>query len=424
MSAIIGLESRLLDHLRQVQGTLGIAPTAADATIRFADAVDSMGLVEFLALVAQDCGVSVEAVEQAAGRRFGTVAELATALAAAGLALERPGDAAESLTAAVATPHLFPPVWLAATAVRLPTARQTAAEIDAMLGRPPGWFAAHAGIRGRGVWADQDAVDVAARAAADCLEQAEVPTSAVAALLVVSEAPPLPVGLAAALHYRIGLPAYCVALEVGGACTGFLSALWIARRLLTEGPALIVAVEAPSRWLATWPGPAGEAAGLFGDGAAACLLTGQSTGTNPLSLLDIVLETDGGAGSLLGVRHAAGGFEVAMDGPPLAQRALRGMARSVRTLARRHGVEVADLDAVVMHGGNGRMPALLARQLGLPAERVVSATAGAGNLGAASLPAAWAARPVGTTVAWTAAGAGLQWGAALWGPAPPYPTAC
>jgi 3-oxoacyl-[acyl-carrier-protein] synthase III len=53
--------------------------------------------------------------------------------------------------------------------------------------------------------------------------------------------------------------------------------------------------------------------------------------------------------------------------------------------------------------------------LGLPAERVWSETARTGNLGSASLPVAWAVRQTKQTGAfvWTAAGAGLTWGAAL-----------
>src|SRR3954451_18255545 len=80
-----GLRVYLLSRLRQVQQVLGAAEPAADAQVRFAEAVDSMGLVEFVALVAEDCGVTPEALEQAAGRRFGTVADLADALAVAGL---------------------------------------------------------------------------------------------------------------------------------------------------------------------------------------------------------------------------------------------------------------------------------------------------------------------------------------------------
>jgi 3-oxoacyl-[acyl-carrier-protein] synthase-3 len=422
MPTLADLECRLLDRLREVQRTLGVEPPAGDAGVRFADAVDSMGLVEFLALLADDLGVSVEAIEQAAGRRFGTVAELAAAILADKNVCPTTGSlrrGADFLVCRLAK-QVLTPAWLAATAVRLPAAKQPAAAIDALLGRPPGWLEAHAGIRSRHLWGEEDPLDAAARTAADCLEQATFPLSAVSELLVTSEAPPLPAGLAAALHHRLGLPAACVALEIGGACTGFLAALWIARRFLApDAGVLVVAVEAPSRWLATNSGSAGEAAALFGDGAAACLLAGRPAGASPLCLLDVVLECDGGAAGLLGVTHSReGGFALVMDGPALAQRAVRAMARAVRQVAHRRGMEVQDLAAVVMHGGNGRMPALLARRLGLPAERVRSETANAGNLGSASLPAAWAVRPavdLQRAVVWTAAGAGLQWGAALWG---------
>jgi 3-oxoacyl-[acyl-carrier-protein] synthase III len=78
-------------------------------------------------------------------------------------------------------------------------------------------------------------------------------------------------------------------------------------------------------------------------------------------------------------------------------------------------MDINDVAAVVAHGGNGRVPALLARQLGLSKERVWSETARTGNLGTASLPVAWAARGRDVTgpIVWTAVGAGLQWGAVL-----------
>jgi hypothetical protein len=78
------LVALLLARLRQVCERLGGEAPAADAAVRFADVVDSMGFVEFLALVAEDCGVSVETIEQAAGHRFGSVAELAAVLASGG----------------------------------------------------------------------------------------------------------------------------------------------------------------------------------------------------------------------------------------------------------------------------------------------------------------------------------------------------
>jgi 3-oxoacyl-[acyl-carrier-protein] synthase-3 len=403
-----------------------VEPPAGDVGVRFADAVDSMGFVEFLALVAGDLAATVAEVERAAGRRFGTVAELAAALDAAGL---RPGAGGGTPLPAVlpagseqppAAPR-SPSAWLAATAAGLPATQQTAEEINALLRRPAGWLERRAGIHRRGVWAGEDVLDAAAHTAGGCLDRAGVAAPAVGALLVTAEAPPLLAGLAAALHHRLGLAPAAVALEVGGACTGFLAALWLARRLLpAAGAVLVLSVEAPSRLLALQPGPAGEAAALFGDAAAACLLTARPAGPDALPLAEVVLRADGSVGQLLQIRQGPGGVALCMEGPALAGRALGVMAGAVRDLVGRHGLEVAGLGAVVAHGGNGRLPALLARQLGLGVDKVWSETAHTGNLGSASLPVAWAAHaPVRGPVAWTAVGAGLQWGAALFQAAVP-----
>jgi 3-oxoacyl-[acyl-carrier-protein] synthase-3 len=208
-----------------------------------------------------------------------------------------------------------------------------------------------------------------------------------------------------------------VALEVGGACTGFLSALWTGRAILHQvGIVLIVALVAPSRWLRVGPGAAGEAAALFGDGAAACVLCEHPPTADSVELAEVVLGADGGAASLIQVRPATEGAEVHFDGEALASRAVRAMAEAVTDLARQHGLTPADLEAVVAHGGNGRLPGLLARQLDLPPERVWSLTPETGNLGSASLPVAWASRPAPPgPVVWVAVGAGLTWGAALTG---------
>ena len=66
----------------------------------------------------------------------------------------------------------------------------------------------------------------AVAAAQDCLAHAGLEVEEVGTVLVTSEAPPLLAGLAAAVHHRLDLPPRAVALEVGGACTGFLAALW------------------------------------------------------------------------------------------------------------------------------------------------------------------------------------------------------
>jgi 3-oxoacyl-[acyl-carrier-protein] synthase-3 len=419
------LTTHLLRRVTLVRENLGSSVDAScDADARFADLLDSMGMVEFLSILAQDCGASPAAIEQAVDRRFGTVAEVAGRLLAAGLVPRDAADVACRAPAAAAAERAAPPrtaCWLAATAARLPSTVEPAAVLNAALHHPPGWLESHAGIHERRTWADQDPLDAATAAAREALERAGLLAEEVGGLLVTSEAPPLLVGLAAGLHGRLELRPQAVALEVGGACTGFLAALWLAQGLAERlGVVLVVAVEAPSRYLRVEPGPAGEAAALFGDGAAAAVLCPQRTGAAAVPLAEVILGTDAGAAHLLQVERAASGtIEVRMDGGRLALRAVRVMAESVRDIAGRHGLFVGALRGVVAHGGNGRIPALLARQLSLPPERVWSTAADTGNLGSASLPVAWAAhrpQPPGP-IAWAAVGAGLTWAAAITGTA-------
>src|SRR5262249_53470420 len=148
----------------------------------------------------------------------------------------------------------------------------------------------------------QDPVNAAAEAGRDCLRQAGVNPTTVGALLVTSETPPLLLGLAAALHNRLGLRPNVPALEIGNACTGFLAALWLARDLVTRcGSVLVIAVEAAGKYLKLRAGPEGEFAALFGDAAAACLLGDRPAGNQSVLLNDIVLGTDGTGASLLQV---------------------------------------------------------------------------------------------------------------------------
>jgi 3-oxoacyl-[acyl-carrier-protein] synthase III len=413
------LTTHLLGRIRQVHQNLGQAPAGLEKPdALFSDLLDSMGMVEFLALLAEDFGVAPGQIDQCVDGRFGTVADLAATLGTTGWVL-RGGLEPVTVAAPASRPTLPARGWLAAAAARLPEQMQLASSMDEALHRPAGWLESHAGIARRHVWGEQDPLTAAAAAGRDCLNRAGVAGDKVGALLVTSEAPPLLAGLSAALHHRLDLKPTAMALEIGGACTGFLAALWTAESMLARvGAALIIAVEAPSRYLSLQPGPAGEAAALFGDGAAACLLCAEATGPSAIPVGEVVLCTDGSQGHLIQVERTAGGpIELRLDGGPLAHQAVRVMAQAVRDLLWDQGLALADVQAVVAHGGNGRLPALLARQLALPVERVWSETPSTGNLGSASLPVAWAAHqpsPPGPVV-WTAVGAGLCWGAALTG---------
>ncbi len=415
----------LLTRLVRVQRSLGGEPgEPAGPAVPLAGLLDSMALVEYVAVLAEDCGVEPEAIDEAVQRRFTTVADLAEAMLRAGMKLRAglsspagiralPGDRSKPMDHPSALDSGA--CRLAATAVRLPDTVQPAEWLDQALGRPRGWLESHASIRARRVWQDQDPLAAAAAAGSECLQRAGFAPAEVGALLVASEAPPLLAGLAADLHHRLGLSAGAAAVEIGAACTGFLAALWTAQALVPRvGPVLVMAVEAPSQFLSLEPGQAGEHAALFGDGAAAVLLCMQPRGNGPVCLADVTLGALGAAGDCLRVQQTNGAITLHMDGRALASRAIRMMVQAVRQLVDRQGLAISQLRGVVAHAGNGRMATLLARQLQFPPERVWSATATTGNLGAASLPVAWHLHPPAAgPVIWVAVGAGLTWGAAL-----------
>jgi 3-oxoacyl-[acyl-carrier-protein] synthase-3 len=417
----------LLGRLRRVQADLGVGMVAPDnPSARFADVLDSMGLVEFLAVLAEDCGVTPAALEQCVQRRFGTVAEFAAALQAAGLEPRGQAEAPSSVPSrspspapSETAPAALPNGWLASTVACLPDTIQPAAVLNAALHRPSRWLESHAGIHQRCIWADQDPLQAAVQAGRQCLDRAGLLVEEVGVVLVTSEAPPLLTGLAAALHHRLDLRPSTVALDVGGACTGFLAALWLGQAMLARvGIVLVICLEAPTRFLEIHPGPAGEAAALFGDGAAACLLCSQAAAKDAVPLAEVELGVDGKDGSLIQVACSPGSkWQLHLDGVPLATRAVRVMAQSVFDQVQRSGLVLSDLAAIVAHGGNGRLPALLARRLGLRSASVWSEPAVTGNLGSASLPVAWAAHSLASQapVVWTAVGAGLTWGACLTG---------
>ena len=106
------LTAHLLCRLHEVRSRLGLTGEA-DAQTRFADAVDSMALVEFVGLLADECGVEPTDIEEAVGRHFTTIGELARVLHGASIL---PGAGVQ--TGEAILPASIPatvPAWLAAT---------------------------------------------------------------------------------------------------------------------------------------------------------------------------------------------------------------------------------------------------------------------------------------------------------------------
>jgi 3-oxoacyl-[acyl-carrier-protein] synthase-3 len=171
---------------------------------------------------------------------------------------------------------------------------------------------------------------------------------------------------------------------------------------------------------------------LFGDGAGAVVIEGSENGER--GFVASKLFTNGSNIEALyvpgvGFRHRPyvdtaqverGDPIPVMDGREVFKQAVSKMPESVREVCALAGVEVADIDVLLIHQANLRIVESVGKALGLPAEKVPHNIERYGNTTAGTLPilfhecvADGRIKP-GMLICFTALGSGLHWGAALY----------
>jgi 3-oxoacyl-[acyl-carrier-protein] synthase-3 len=171
---------------------------------------------------------------------------------------------------------------------------------------------------------------------------------------------------------------------------------------------------------------------LFGDGAGAVVV--EASDDDGRGLIASRLFTDGSNIEALYVKGV--GFRnrpfvskdeidrgdpiPTMEGREVFKEAVSRMPQAVRAVCDAAGVTVADIDLLLVHQANLRIIEGVARQLGLPPEKVPHNIERYGNTTAGTLPilyhecvAEGRIRP-GMLIGFTALGSGLHWGAALY----------
>jgi 3-oxoacyl-[acyl-carrier-protein] synthase-3 len=203
------------------------------------------------------------------------------------------------------------------------------------------------------------------------------------------------------------------AMDIGAACTGFVSGLTVGAALIESGRArnvLVVGAEILSRHTNF---DDRSTAGLFGDGAGAVVLSPGTGGT----LRRAVLGSDGAAAPYIVAPRETGLLE--MDGHETFKRAVRTLVTNAVQTVAANGLELDDIDLFVLHQANGRIITAVREALEVEPERVLDVIAAVGNTSAASIPLALAEareRGVladGATVLLGAVGAGFTWGAVV-----------
>jgi 3-oxoacyl-[acyl-carrier-protein] synthase-3 len=309
----------------------------------------------------------------------------------------------------------------------------TNADLEQRVDTTDAWIVERTGIRERHIAApDETTASMAIDAGTAAIKHAGITPDAVDLLIVATATPEQPIPHTGAFVGE-GLGLRCGSFDLGAGCAGFVYMLVVGSSLLTTGNldhVLIVGAETLSRII----DPDDRATCiLFGDGAAAFVLS-RSPDDGP-GLLGWDLGCDGSAAGLLeipagGSRKpatsetlAAGEQYLKMQGQEVFRRAVRVVVDSARTTLDRAGVASSDVAWFVAHQANIRIIESAASRLGFDEERTIVNIDRYGNTSAASIPLALAEAADdgrlrnGDLVLMSGFGAGMTWASALirWG---------
>src|SRR4051794_22956046 len=315
----------------------------------------------------------------------------------------------------------------------LPDRRLTNADLEQLVETSDKWIVERTGIRERRIAMEgESTATLATEAGAAAIKNAGLTPDAID-LLVVATATTEQLIPHTGAFVGDGLGLHCGSFDLNAGCAGFVYELVVGASMLTAGNldhVLLIGAETLSR--VTDPTDRGTCI-LFGDGAAAVVLSASSDDGPGLLAWD--LGCDGSAAGLLeipagGSRRPVSEETVAnrehylrMNGQEVFRRAVRIVVESATNALTNADVGVDDVTWFAPHQANVRIIEAAGNRLGIPAERTLVNIDRYGNTSAASIPLVLAEAAddgrlqPGDLVLCSGFGAGLTWGSALlrWG---------
>jgi 3-oxoacyl-[acyl-carrier-protein] synthase-3 len=281
-------------------------------------------------------------------------------------------------------PNLSVGASIASVAMAVPGRRVSNQEIAAHLDVDADWIAKRTGTRER-PWAtgDERLSRFAAQAGGAALERAGLDPLELDLVLVATStadeitpnAAPLVAGLVGA--DRAG------ALDVGAACTGWLSALALACGQIESRRArhaLVVGADFLSRFLDFSDR---DTAPLFADGAGAAVVSATELEDGRIG--PVLLRSDPSAADL--IRLGRGG-RIRMEGPETFRAGVNAMVEVTTEALAACDCRLEDIDLFVYHQANSRIIRAIGQRLELPPERLVDYVERFANASTATLPIA------------------------------------
>ena len=320
-------------------------------------------------------------------------------------------------------------VCIAGTGSYVPEKILTNDELAKRVDTSDEWIFSRTGIRERRIAAEGEFTShMASKAALKALQQAGLEPSEVQLIIVATITPDtITPATACYVQQQIGA-SNAVAFDISAACSGFLYAMKISKRMIADGGfenSLIIGAEKLSAFV-NWEDR--STCVLFGDGAGAAVL--RRAKPEEGSILATEMGTDGNLTHLLNIPGGGSACPItehnvndhlatlAMQGKEVFKHAVNRMKESAETVIKRAGLEATDIACVIPHQANLRIIDAIADRLSVPEGRVFVNLDKYGNTSAAAVAIALdeanrsGAFKRGDNIVMVVFGAGLTWAAA------------
>ncbi|MCA6621683.1 MAG: ketoacyl-ACP synthase III [Pseudanabaena sp. M165S2SP1A06QC] len=284
------------------------------------------------------------------------------------------------------------------------------------------WISSRTGIRERHIAdGENDSVaNLAAKAAQQAITAAGLQPENIDLIILSTSTSDDLFGTAGRVQKILGAER-AVAFDLVAACSGFVFGLVTASQYIRTGVyknVLLIGADVLSRWV-DWQDR--RTCILFGDGAGAVVL--QSSSQN--RLLGFEMRSDGKGNDLLNINYLGRStfHPITMNGQEVYRFAVRRVPEVIEKSLHHAGLEVNDLDWLIMHQANQRIIDAVVNRFGIDPAKAVSNMGKYGNTSAASIPIAlneWVKADKiqkDNLIAIAGFGAGLSWGSAVfrWG---------
>ena len=270
-------------------------------------------------------------------------------------------------------------VGLLVTGSYAPERRLTNSDLEKMVDTTDEWITTRTGIKERRIAADNEhASDMAVAAARDCLGKTDLrPDLLICSTATAERACPFQASIVANRLNLTNLGAF----DLNAVCSGLVYSVVVAKSMIQAGPYRNVLVTASEKMSMLTDYTDRSSCVLFGDGAAALLLSSERP-EHEILATELGLDATGSDYVIMGGRED---YYFRQDGRKVFKFAVTVLGEVIERLLRASGASKNDDFYVVPHQANYRILESAAREKNIPVERFICNIDRYGNTSSASI---------------------------------------